>query len=97
MESLLPLKSWAAFVQNNPALAEMEADTEALLVNRVAGARNYFITPSDACFELVGLIRAHWCGLSGGETVWEEIGRFFDRLRETAPVPAAKPGVMAHA
>ena len=96
-ESLLPLASWTGFVEKNSALARMEPDTEALLVNRVAGAREYFITPIDRCFELVGLIRAHWRGLSGGERAWEEIGRFFARLRETAGAPEGRPQEACHA
>ena len=38
--------------------------------------------PIDECFKLVGLIRIHWRGLSGGTEVWEEIGRFFTSLNE---------------
>jgi hypothetical protein len=56
-------------------------DVEALLVNRVGAARDYFIVPIDECYKLVGLIRLHWRGLSGGAVVWGEIGRFFDELR----------------
>ena len=97
MESLLPLTSWAALAEKKPALTALAADTEALLVNRVAGARDYFVTPIDACFELVGLIRAHWRGLSGGEAVWEEIGKFFKRIREAAGLPAAQPREAGHA
>ncbi len=81
-ESLLDLESWDEIVRDNPALKEMEADTEALLVNRVREAREYYIAPVDECYKLVGLIRAHWHGLSGGAAVWEEIGRFFAELRE---------------
>jgi Family of unknown function (DUF5947) len=33
---------------------------------------------------LVGLIRMHWRGLSGGEEVWQEIGKFFAELRSKA-------------
>jgi hypothetical protein len=40
-------------------LQKIETDVEALLVNRVAEARDYYIVPIDLCFELVGLIRAH--------------------------------------
>ncbi len=83
-ESLLPSKNWQQLEADNPALAEMEADVEALLVNRVSGKREYFITPVDVCYELVGLIRKHWRGLSGGETAWQEIGKFFAALREKA-------------
>jgi hypothetical protein len=33
---------------------------------------------------LVGLIRLHWRGLSGGGEAWREIGDFFARLKKTA-------------
>jgi hypothetical protein len=81
-ESLLDLESWDEIVRDNPVLKEMEADTEALLVNRVGGAREYYLVPVDECYKLVGLIRAYWHGLSGGAVVWEEIGKFFAELRE---------------
>lgn len=80
-ESLLPLAAWEDLVLANPALARMEPDVEALLVNRVGSAREYFIAPIDVCFELVGLIRLHWRGLSGGTEVWHEIDGFFARLQ----------------
>jgi hypothetical protein len=83
-ESLLPLTAWESLVRQNRALAEMEADVEALLVNRAGNAREYFLAPIDACYELVGTIRMHWRGLSGGEEVWREIEGFFSRLREQA-------------
>ena len=79
-ESLLALTSWEELVNGNPVLAGMQSDVEALLVNRVGTTRKYFIAPVDACYELVGLIRMHWRGLSGGEAVWKEISGFFERL-----------------
>lgn len=83
-ESLLTLNSWEALVRQNPALQTMEADVAALLVNRSKGAREYFIAPIDVCFELVGTIRVHWRGLSGGDQVWREIENFFAKLRASA-------------
>lgn len=80
-ESLLPLETWWGLVAANPALAAMEADVEALLVNRVGEAHEYWITPIDACFELAGLIRMHWRGLAGGDLVWKKIAEFFAKLR----------------
>ncbi|HWS99726.1 MAG TPA: DUF5947 family protein [Pyrinomonadaceae bacterium] len=80
-ESLLDLEAWDEIVRGNPALKQMEADTEALLVNRVREAREYFVAPVDECYKLVGLIRAYWHGLSGGATVWEEIAKFFEELK----------------
>ena len=46
------------------------------------GERAYFRAPIDACFKLVGLIRTHWRGLSGGTQVWDEVARFFAGLHE---------------
>jgi Family of unknown function (DUF5947) len=83
-ESLLPLTAWDSLVMHNLVLASMEPDVEALLVNRVATKREYYLAPIDVCFELVGLIRVHWRGFSGGETVWEEIDKFFSRLQTKA-------------
>jgi hypothetical protein len=81
-ESLLPLPAWQAIAAANPALREMAADVSALLVNRVGAARDYYIAPIDVCFELVGLIRVHWRGLSGGTEMWREIDAYFARLAE---------------
>jgi hypothetical protein len=81
-ESLLKLGAWEELEDSNPMLKEMERDVEALLVNRVRGAREHFLVPMDECYSLVGLIRMRWRGLSGGREVWEEIGRFFEQLRE---------------
>ncbi len=85
-ESLLTLTAWETLVRQNPALRKMEADVEALLVNRSNGAREYFIAPMDACYELVGTIRMHWRGLSGGDAVWAAIEEFFAKLRALSPV-----------
>jgi hypothetical protein len=81
-ESLLSMETWARIEAENPALREMEADVEALLVNRVGSARDHYIVPIDHCYHLTGLIRMRWQGLSGGEEVWREIGQFFARLQE---------------
>ncbi|MFL5904386.1 MAG: DUF5947 family protein [Solirubrobacteraceae bacterium] len=83
-ESLLGLEAWDALEQANPVLGEMQADVEALLVNRARGARRHLIVPIDDCYRLVAVIRTTWKGLSGGREVWEEIARFFDRLDEQA-------------
>lgn len=89
VESLLSLEAWQEIVEANPSLRTMEDDVEALLVNRVGKARadvapEYYIVPIDECYKLVGLIRAHWRGLSGGTEVWHEIGRFFSGLKGRA-------------
>jgi Family of unknown function (DUF5947) len=61
-------------------LDRLEEDVEALLVNRARGAREHWLVPIDDCFRLVGLIRTHWKGLTGGKDVWDEIARFFGDL-----------------
>ncbi|HZW79873.1 MAG TPA: DUF5947 family protein [Candidatus Deferrimicrobiaceae bacterium] len=90
-ESLLPLETWKDIEDANPLLKEVESDVEALLVNRVGHARGftaaeYYVLPIDECYKLVGLIRANWRGLSGGTEVWQEIGQFFDGLKQRATV-----------
>ena len=92
-ESLLPLDHWCELIVENPRLEKLEPDVEALLVNRVRAPYEYYSAPIDACFELVGLIRTHWRGLSGGEAVWREIGRFFDRLRSQTQTSTRVAGV----
>jgi hypothetical protein len=81
-ESLLKLGAWEELEKCNPVLEGMARDVEALLVNRVRGTREHFLVPIDECYSLVGLIRMHWRGLSGGREVWEKIDRFFEDLRE---------------
>jgi hypothetical protein len=80
-ESLLKLSAWEELETHNPVLKGMERDVEALLVNRARGAREHFLVPMDKCYSLVGLIRMHWRGFTGGQEVWEEIGQFFEELR----------------
>ncbi len=58
----------------------LEDDVEALLVNRVRGARRQWIVPIDVCYQLVGLIRTHWRGFTGGADVWRELDRFYEAL-----------------
>jgi len=81
-ESLLKLSAWEELERCNAVLGGMVRDVEALLLNRVRGAREHFLVPIDECYSLVGLIRIHWRGLSGGREVWEKIDRFFEDLRE---------------
>jgi hypothetical protein len=84
IESLLHLATWIEIAADHPALASMEPDVETFLVNRVDATHEYYIVPIDECFRLVGLIRMHWRGLSGGTEVWTEINRFFAGLKARA-------------
>jgi len=90
-ESLLSFDTWDEIELDNPVLLDMEADVEALLVNRIGHARGfstpeYYVAPIDECFKLVGLIRSRWQGLSGGTEVWKEIGQFFGDLKARSPL-----------
>ncbi len=96
-ESLLPLDAWLELVRDNPVLAGLRPDVEALLVNRVrAQQHQYFIAPIDTCYELAGVLRLHWRGLTGGEKVWNEIDALFQRLASGASTtPPAQENVHA--
>jgi hypothetical protein len=100
-ESLLALESWNEILSRNPALIGMEPDVEALLVNRLGYSRGYsapeyYLLPIDECYKLVGLIRAHWKGLSGGTEVWQQIAEFFKNVKERAvEIAETPPGEVA--
>jgi Family of unknown function (DUF5947) len=91
-ESLLDLQAWATLAARNPVLAEFQPDSEALLINRVRNAREYFRTPVDRCYALAGLIRTKWRGLSGGGEAWTAIDGFFAELRAPSCVGAYRDG-----
>ena len=60
-------KTWGQIVTDNPELESMEADVEALLVNRLwqpAWPHPAFCRLTSAS-NLVGLVRMNWRGLSG--------------------------------
>ena len=81
-ESLLGLEAWQELVEENPVLRQFQPDVEALLVNRVGQARDCYRLPIDECYKLVGLIRVHWRGFSGGSKLWDEVRHYFARLQE---------------
>jgi len=83
-ESQLALDAWAELERENPVLAALEPDVEALLVDRRAGVRDAFVVPIDDCYALVALVRSHWRGFAGGTEVRAEVTRFFERLRAQA-------------
>ncbi|MEV0387029.1 DUF5947 family protein [Nonomuraea sp. NPDC050643] len=67
---------------DDPALARLEPDVEALLLDREHGA---WIVPLDDCYRLAGLVRSRWRGLTGGPGVREQIARFFIDLNDRSP------------
>jgi hypothetical protein len=92
-ESQLTLSAWEELVARNPVLGTMAPDVEALLVDRVGGARRHWLVGVDECYALVGLIRTRWRGLSGGTEVWGAITEFFEALdRRSRPARRAESG-----
>jgi hypothetical protein len=79
-ESALPLTAWHDIERTNSWVRTLTPDVEALLVRKGRSADDDdegFIVPIDACYDLVGRIRVHWNGFSGGAEVQSEIDRFF--------------------
>jgi hypothetical protein len=109
VESQLPLSTWDEIAAANPRVREMEADVVALLVNRFGIVRlgagrtaddheersaEYYLAPIDKCYQLVGIIRAKWRGLSGGREVWSEIDQFFAELKKQSTIVNASGGAV---
>lgn len=90
-ESELSLDAWDALVERNPVLEELDPDAEALVVNRLAEPPEYAIAPIDACYALVGLIKARWEGISGGAALQQAVPEFFAAMRARA---RAAPGAI---
>lgn len=84
-ESRLDPEAWAVIVENNPRLADMAPDVEALVVNRIGGRREHVRLSIDRCFELIALFRKHWRGFSGGDEVWEAVEEFFAGVATREP------------
>lgn len=83
-ECELHLASWNALVIANPVLATLESDAEALIVNRLAPEPEYALVPIDECYRLVGMIKASWEGISGGNAVRNAVPGFMGEMRARA-------------
>jgi Family of unknown function (DUF5947) len=79
-ESELHLDCWDELVVANPVLKELEAEIEALIVDRMSEPPQYAIVPIDRCYELVGMIKSRWEGISGGRAIDDALAEFFARL-----------------
>ena len=95
-ESELPLAAWDRIVAQNPQLAVLRPDVEALLVRRAGrGTRNpvdnvCHLVPIDACYELVGQLRMLWRGFDGGREAHDAMDAFFARVQaRSRPAPPA--------
>ncbi len=80
-ESELPLDAWDRIVAENPRLATLLPDVEALLLRRDEQGRAVcHLVPVDACYELVGRLRSLWRGFDGGREAREAMDDFFARV-----------------
>lgn len=84
MESLIALPKWEELFGSSGVLSRVEPEVEALLVNRIGDRAMHFIVPIDACYQLIGVIRTKWRGLSGGAEVWQAIADYFAGLERRA-------------
>jgi hypothetical protein len=86
----VPTPAWEAFAIHVPLVRHVQADIEALVVRAERGReRECFVAPIDACYGLVGAIRARWTGIHGGEGVRAAIDDFFAGLRAKASAAAS--------
>jgi uncharacterized protein DUF5947 len=84
-ESQLPLEAWQELRVREPLIGSMQPDVEAALVYRPKNAPALsYIVPIDVCYELVGLVRTKWQGISGGDDIHEAIETFFTQLAQRA-------------
>ena len=87
-ESLLELETWEEIRARAPGPSRPAAGRSGAAgqpgAARARLATACFLVPIDQCFRLVGIIRMHWKGFTGGTAVWEEIDRFFADLRRMA-------------
>ncbi len=83
-ECELDLAAWDRLVTANPVLEDLDADAEALLVNRMATPPLYAVAPLDDCYRLVGIVKATWEGITGGAAMEAAVERYFDDLRAEA-------------
>jgi Fe-S cluster biogenesis protein NfuA/nitrite reductase/ring-hydroxylating ferredoxin subunit len=87
-EAEIDMFAWAAMCDANPLLERLEADAEALVVNRLSEPAQHAIAPIDQCYRLVGLIKSRWEGISGGRAIESAVAEFFDELHERSLVGA---------
>jgi hypothetical protein len=86
-ESELDLRAWASVCEANPQL-ELEPDSEALVVNRLADPPQHMIVPIDAAYGLVGVVKTSWEGITGGAGVADAVAEYLEDLRARPAVGA---------
>jgi hypothetical protein len=80
-ECELDLEAWERLCADNPVLTSLEPDVEALVVNRIAEPPQHAIVPIDRAYELVGVVKASWEGITGGASAERAVEGYFAGLR----------------
>lgn len=81
-ECELYLDAWEELKKLNPVLDTLQTDIEALIINRLSDPPQYSVAPVDQAYELVGLIKAKWEGISGGPELKEAVSQYFEGLKQ---------------
>ena len=80
-ESELELAAWDELVGRNGVVGDIDRDSEALVVDKLNDGIQAAIVPTDEAYRMVGLVKANWQGISGGQEVPAAVAGFFDELR----------------
>jgi hypothetical protein len=83
-EAEIDPEAWAELGERNAAVRGLETHAETLILDRMGERGRAVIAPTDEAYRLVGLIKLHWEGISGGAAVGEAVDGFFAELRERA-------------
>jgi hypothetical protein len=92
-ESELPTAAWDRVLADNPGLGTLLPDVEALLVRGGRGQDGFVchVVPIDACYELVGRMRATWRGFDGGQEARAALEDFFATVEARSRPAEARP------
>lgn len=79
------ISDWKRILSAHPVFQSLQPLVESVLIDRNREA-HCFLVPIDRSYKLIGTIRRHWQGFSGGPEVQQAINRFFEELpqQETA-------------
>jgi hypothetical protein len=92
IESNPPFEVWTEIIADEPRLAHLQPDVQALLVNRLVEPYEYLLAPIDKCFELIGIVRTNWQGFTGGTELRKQVRAFFETLRVHSITSKARHG-----
>ena len=83
-ECELHFETWNRLARDEPGARRPRARRRGADREPDGGPAEFAIVPIDRCYMLVGLVKATWEGISGGQGVEQAIEGFFDELRRCA-------------